>query len=90
MHEPAHGRADVILKYHVLDRLSFTGAVDVEALFVEEGGNDWYLTVEREAKQASLDINRFWRWGSNCYARIDGDRQSPQWKLIAKWRAIEA
>lgn len=89
MREPAQGRADVILKYHVLDRLSFTGAVDVEALFIEEGGHDWYLIVEHEAKQACLDINYFWRWGSDSYARIDGDRQSPQWELITKWRAIE-
>lgn len=90
MREPAHGRADVILKYHVLDRLSFTGAVDQEALFIGEGGHDWYLIVEREAKQAGLDINCFWRWGSDCYARIDGDRQSQQWAMIGKWREIEA
>ncbi len=78
--------ADVLLKYHVMDdamNWRFGGNTDA---IIAAGGATWHIIVAREAKAFGLDLNAFWLWEASPDATIDGDRNSPKWTAISRWR----
>jgi hypothetical protein len=84
--EPSQTRADVILKYHIMDDLSSWRHVPDDNALIETGGVAWHRIVEREAEAFGLKLNFFWLWEAGPYAEIDGDRNSPAWAAVARWR----
>lgn len=84
--ERSRTRADVILKYHVMDdALNWRFGGNTDAV-IEAGGATWHVIVGREATAFGLDLNRFWLWEASPHATIDGDRNSPKWAAISRWR----
>lgn len=78
--------SDVLLKYHVMDdamNWRFGGNTDA---IIAAGGATWHIIVDREAKAFGLDLNAFWLWEASPDATIDGDRNSPKWAAISRWR----
>ncbi len=85
--ERSRTRADVLLKYHVMDdalNRRFGGNTDA---VIAAGGATWHVIVDREARSFSLDLNPFWLWEASPHATIDGDRNSPRWAAISRWRS---
>jgi hypothetical protein len=84
--ERSRTRADVLLKYHIMDdamNWRFGGNTDA---IIAAGGATWHIIVDREAKAFGLDLNAFWLWEASPDATIDGDRNSPKWAAISRWR----
>lgn len=84
--EPSRSRADVLLKYHVIDDLCSWRVVHNEAAIIAAGGPWWHGIVEREAEVFGLHLNYFWLSEAPPYAEIDGDRNSPKWAAVGRWR----
>ena len=85
--ERSRTRADVLLKYHVMDdALNWRFGGNTDAV-IAAGGATWHDIVDREATSFSLDLNPFWLWEASPYATIDGDRNSPRWAAISRWRS---
>ncbi|KAB2912705.1 MAG: hypothetical protein F9K29_18265 [Hyphomicrobiaceae bacterium] len=85
LREPARQPADVVLKYHIIDMHYGWRPID-DDMWIAAGGGALYRSVEREADRFGVAINPFWRPHSLRYARIDGDRNSPKWAAISRWR----
>lgn len=84
--EPSRSPGDVILKYHVIDMHSGWRAID-DGLWIEAGGGRHERTVLQEAEAFGVNINAFWLPGSaSPFAEIDGERDSPRWSVIDRWR----
>lgn len=84
LREPARTPSDVILKYHVVDMNYGYRPVDDEDWIALRGGA-LYAQVANEAARFGIGINRFWL-GETTLAAIDGDRYSPRWAEVARWR----
>ena len=84
LREPARTSSDVILKYHVVDMNYGYRPVDDEDWIALRGGA-LYAQVATEAERFGIEINAFWL-GGTLYAAIDGDRYSPRWAEVARWR----
>lgn len=84
LREPARTRSDVILKYHVVDMNYGHRPVD-DADWIALGGGALYAQVADEAERFGIEINQFWL-GEAPHAAIDGDRYSPLWAEVARWR----
>lgn len=84
--ERSRTRADVLLKYHVMDdALNWRFGGNMDAV-IAAGGASWHVIVGREAAAFGLDLNHFWLWEASPDATIDGDRNSPKWAAISRWR----
>lgn len=84
--ERSRTRADVLLKYHVMDdALNWRFGGNTDAVIAADGAT-WHVIVDREAKAFGLDLNPFWLWEASPDAMIDGDRNSPKWAAISRWR----
>lgn len=83
--EPSMSAGDVILKYHVID-MHHTWRPVGHWLLVN--GQDLKLCqqIEREAEHFGVAINPLWGQTPSPFAMIDGDRHSPRWAVIARWR----
>lgn len=82
----SHTQADVLLKYHVMDdALNWRFGGNSDAV-IAAGGASWHVIVAREAQAFGLDLNPFWLWEASPHATIDGDRNSPRWAAISRWR----
>lgn len=83
--EPSRSAGDVALKYHVIDMFHTWRPVG-HWLWVN--GKDLKLCqqLEREAEQFGVAINPLWGKMPSPVAMIDGDRHSPRWAIIARWR----
>ena len=86
MREPSRTRSDVLLKYHVMDMFMGERPVHDMQAIVAAGGAVWHDIVEHEAESFGLSLNYFWLSENGPFARIDGDRESPLWAEIARWR----
>lgn len=84
LREPAHTASDVILKYHVVDMNYGHRPVD-DADWIALRGGALYAQVADEAERFGLNLNRVWL-GEKPHAAIDGDRYSPRWTEVARWR----
>jgi len=84
--EPSRTRADVLLKYHVMDDLSGWRVVHDSDYIIAAGGVVWHRILEREAHAFGLDLNYFWLWEAPPHATIDGERNSPKWAAVSRWR----
>jgi len=84
--EPSRTRADVLLKYHVMDDLSGWRIVHDQDYIIAAGGGVWHRIVEREAEAFGLDLNYFWLWEAPLHAKIDGERNSQKWAAVSRWR----
>lgn len=84
--ERSHTRADVILKYHVMDELASYRCVRNDDAIIEAGGACWHRILSREAERFALDLHPFWLGEGSPYAMIDGDRNSPKWAAVSRWR----
>lgn len=84
--EPSRTRADVLLKYHVMDELGGFRVVHDSDAIIAAGGAQWHRIVEQEAETFGLDLNYFWLWEAPPHAKIDGKRNSPKWAAISRWR----
>ncbi len=84
--EPARNSADVILKYHLMDDLAWFRFERLSDSLEAAGGYTWHFIVEREAAAFGLDLNPFWYWEVSPYATIDGNRHSPKWAAVGRWR----
>lgn len=84
--ELSRTRADVLLKYHVMDELGGSRVVHDSDAIMAAGGAQWHRIVEQEAQTFGLDLNYFWLWEAPPHARIDGERNSPKWVAISRWR----
>lgn len=86
--EPSKSEGDVILKYHVIDTHYSSRVVDYWTW--DFGIKGWQLCeiVRCEASAFAVPINQFWGGGSmtSPWAMLDGDRDSPRWAVIARWR----
>lgn len=86
---PSRTRADVLIKYHVMDdALNWRFGGNTDAV-IAAGGATWHVIVAREAKAFGLDLNPFWLWEASPHATIDGDRNSPKWAAISRWRTAQ-
>lgn len=85
LYEPSRSQGDVIFKYHVVDMLQSWRPVG-NWLWVN--GQDLKLCqqLEREAEQFGVAVNPFWYKMPSAFAMIDGDRHSPKWAVISRWR----
>lgn len=84
LREPARTPSDVILKYHVVDMNYGYRPVDDEDWIGLRGGT-LYAQVATEAARFGIEINPFWL-GETPFAAIGGDRNSPRWAEVARWR----
>lgn len=84
--EPSRTRADVILKYHVMDDLAGARCVRNDDAIIEAGGAYWHRILSCEAERFALDLHPFWLGEGSPYAMIDGDRNSPKWAVVSRWR----
>jgi hypothetical protein len=84
--EPSRTRGDVLLKYHVMDELGGRRTVHDSDCIMAAGGAQWHRIVEQEAEAFGLDLNYFWLWEMPPYAKIDGERNSPKWAAVSRWR----
>jgi len=84
LQEPARTSSDVILKYHVADmNYGYWPVDDVDWIALRGGA--LYAQVAKEAARFGIEINPFWL-GEAPLALIDGDRYSPRWAEVARWR----
>jgi hypothetical protein len=83
--EPSKSAGDVILKYHAID-MHHTWRPVGHWLWVN--GQDLKLCqqLEREAEHFGVAITPLWGKTPSSFAMIDGDRHSPRWAVIARWR----
>lgn len=89
-HEPSRTRADVLLKYHVIDDLCDRRIVHDQDYIAAAGGGVWHRIVEQEAEAFRLDLNYFWLWEAPPHAKIDGERYSPKWAAVSRWRTVSS
>lgn len=85
LREPSRSAGDVILKYHVIDMLHRWRPVGI---WIWPNAQDLTLCelLEREAEHFGVSVNPFWQEMLSPFAMIDGDRQSPRWVVIDRWR----
>lgn len=83
--EPSRSQGDVIFKYHVIDMHTELRPV---GNWVWANAKGWELSeaVRSEAEQFGVAINPFWYKTPLPFAAIDGDRYSPKWDVISRWR----
>lgn len=84
--ERSRTRADVVLKYHVMDELASYRCVRNDDAIIEAGGAYWHRILSREAERFALDLHPFWLGEGSPYAMIDGDRNSAKWEAVSRWR----
>lgn len=85
LREPAQTAEDVILKYHVIDMQYGHWPVDDWA-WAAVDGDALYHEVLRESERFGVRINPFWLGAPPLQAEIDGDRHSPRWETVSRWR----
>jgi len=83
--EPSRSQGDVILKYHVHDMLQGWRPVG-NWLWVGARDLKLYEQLEQEAEQFGVAIHPLWGKTPSPFAMIDGDRHSPRWAIISRWR----
>lgn len=89
LEEPSRSQGDVIFKYHVIDMLHRWRQVG-HWLWV--GARDLKLAqqLEQEAEQFGVAISPLWGKTPSPFATIDGERHSPRWAVISRWRVFGA
>lgn len=81
----ARTAGDVIVKYHVID-MHYGHWPPDDWAWVAAGGDALCEQVRREAGKFGVDLNPFWLKTASSFAEIDGDRHSPRWRAVARWR----
>lgn len=85
LREPARTADDVILKYHVIDMQNGWWPLD-DLAWAAIGGGALYERVLREAREFGVGINPFWLNTASLFAEIHGERHSPRWEAVSRWR----